>query len=468
MLSAFALLSLALLPTQDAASVSPAAPLTLSQRVDSERAAAWVRSLVECGPRMGGTPSGALAAEFLEKTFKNMGLATQVIEGPEKRVYWEEPWTMVAHLGATDSLAAEELTLHQAWPYGFAPSAAGTWPLSLETKAGTVFLSEGVHRPKRKGPKLGAALVDGHCTKLGGWPKLVPMRGTSQNAYPVIGIGSKNGAQLRSWLAAGRSVEIELELTTTVTRARPLTVEASIPAAPGSPPGVFILCAHGDSDAGGPGANDNASGVAVVLSIAAAWQAAIKDGSLPAPPREVRFVIWGSEIHSTRHYLDEHLKDVPCVGVINYDQAGYGSGAEQLNIEPDDLPANIGLVRSLYDLCSERDGTDGFPKRWATNKSLGGTDSYVFSSSKLFRNGGIPAVTVFTSAWDKPEDHPRSEGMPGESWRSRDQVGVDFDHYYHSAGDRPELTTDLEAHNLGWCARVGFLGALGWLDALEN
>ena len=39
-----------------------------------------------------------------------------------------------------------------------------------------------------------------------------------------------------------------------------------------------MYCAHGDSDAGGPGANDNASGVAVVLEMARAWSGAIADG----------------------------------------------------------------------------------------------------------------------------------------------------------------------------------------------
>ena len=75
---------------------------------------------------------------------------------------------------------------------------------------------------------------------------------------------------------------------------------------------------------------------------------------------------------------------------------------------------------------------------------------------------------AFTSAWDSPAEHPRTQGMPGESWRERDQVRVDYDVYYHSAGDTPENTTDLEPHNMGWCARVGLLTGLRWLDALDD
>jgi hypothetical protein len=154
--------------------------------------------------------------------------------------------------------------------------------------------------------------------------------------------------------------------------------------------------------------------------------------------------------------------------VINFDQAGYGSGADQLNVEPDDLPANVGLVRVLAETLAAHAGSDGFPKRWATNGSLGGTDSYVFSRSELFRESGRPSVTLFSSAWDEGRELPRTPGMPGESWSDRDQVSLDYDVHYHSAGDTPENTVEREPFNMGWCARAGLIGALRWLDLLER
>ena len=153
--------------------------------------------------------------------------------------------------------------------------------------------------------------------------------------------------------------------------------------------------------------------------------------------------------------------------MLNYDQAGFGSGADQFNVEPDDLPANAGMVRVVAGVLEEFAGSEGFPERWATNKSLGGTDSYVFSGLESFRDGGLPALTLFTSAWDKPAHHPRTPGMPGESWSDSDRVYVDYDLYYHSAGDTPGNTTDREPWNLGWCARVGLVAASRYLEGLD-
>lgn len=453
--------------TQDPSGEEPrTVPAGPEARVDQDLAALRVRELCALGPRMGGTPSNLRAANYLAGHFQAAGLLVRTLTGPERLIHWEEPWTVVAKVGAKGTQPATELPLERSWPYGYSPSTAGTWPLSLEPIDGHVALLTKAHRPPREGPELAAALVDGH--DADGWPKLIALRASARNRYPVFGIGAENGATLRGWLEAGRDVDVTVELKSHIAKVGPLTLEARLAAREGAPPGVLLLCAHGDSDAGGPGANDNASGVAVVLAIAEAWSAAIRAGELEAPPREVRFLIWGSEIHSTRHYLETQLAETPCVGVFNWDQAGFGSGAEQLNIEPDDLPANVELVRALDALLGQRAGRDGFPARWATNKSLGGTDSYVFSSSQLFRDQGIPAITMFTSAWDKPEEHPRTEGMPGESWSERDLVNVDYDANYHSAGDLPERTTDLEPHNLGWCARVGLVGALEWLARVDQ
>jgi hypothetical protein len=291
------------------------------------------------------------------------------------------------------------------------------------------------------------------------------------NPVAVFGINAEEGRLLRGLLAAEVPVEIEFQLEATIRRSAPKTVVARIPAAEGSEPGFLLYCAHGDSDAGGPGADDNASGVAVVLEMARAWSAGIQAGTLAPPPRELRFAVWGSEIFSTGAYWKALEAEAelagstpnPLLGVINYDQAGYGSGADQLNIEPDDLPANQALIASILGCLDQLGSSPGFPERWATNKSLGGTDSYVFSSSKTFRGEGRPSLTLFTSAWDKPDEQKRTAGALGESWSDRDLVTIDYDLYYHSAGDTPENTTDKEPWNMGWCARVGLIGGLAWL-----
>jgi hypothetical protein len=122
------------------------------------------------------------------------------------------------------------------------------------------------------------------------------------------------------------------------------------------------------------------------------------------------------------------------------------------------------MVRAAAALLREVEGRPGFPARWATMRSLGGTDSYVFSGSKLFRDAKRPAITLYTSAWGRPEEHPRTDGMPGEAWHDRGQVAIDYDVTYHSAGDTPQNTTDREPWNMGWCARAGLLLGARWIE----
>jgi hypothetical protein len=422
-----------------------------------------VHDLVGLGARMGGTASGDRAAIYLAGEFLKAGLDVRVFSDPLQWAHEEIAFGVTAY-GPNESFELEH-----AWPYGYSPTKSGRVPLSLDVAPGVAALRERQDRRRVADDKQAdVILIDGNTTLDGTWPRINHLRAGDKETAPVFGINQAEGARLRAGLAAGEAWEIDYHIVSIIQRAAPKTVEARIAAAPGAEPGFLLFCAHGDSDAGGPGANDNGSGVAIVLEIARAWQAAIDAGALPPPAREVRFAIWGSEIASTSAYLKDLIaRGETILGVINYDQAGFGSGAEQLNIEPDDLPANQALVLSLVDLLKEKQGKDGFPERFATNKSLGGTDSYVFSSSKLFKENGLPAVTVFTSAWDKPEEHPRTKDMPGESWSDRDLVNVDYDNFYHSAGDTPENTTDLEPWNMGWCARVGLAGGLRWLDALE-
>ena len=83
--------------------------------------------------------------------------------------------------------------------------------------------------------------------------------------------------------------------------------------------------------------------------------------------------------------------------MLNFDQAGYGSGADRVHVEPDDVPANAPMVRTLFAVLSDHappeasEGHGAFPREWASVRSLGGTDSYVFSASPAFRERGASA-----------------------------------------------------------------------------
>jgi hypothetical protein len=442
----------------------------LAATVDESELQARVRALVALGARMGGTSSGEKAAALRETSWREAGLDVRVLEEGE---HWCHEETRFS-LRARRLPEHEESVLSRAWPWGFSPPGRGTMALSLAPRAEGAWLSDRFVRPK-DAPVAKLALIDGATTRDGSYPVVNHLKSGDSNPTAVFGLSRGEGAQLRAWLASGSTVEIEWQLEARILKGRARTVIARLEGARGGEPWTadhLLFCAHGDSDSGGPGADDNASGEAVVFEIARRWAAAVKDARLPPPPCEVRFAIWGSEIASTREYLERSVATGNgaaargnVLGVINFDQAGFGSGADQLNLEPDDLPANRELVAALLAVLADHANDAGFPKRWATNKSLGGTDSYVFSNSKPFRDGGRPALTVFTSAWGEPQDQPRTSGMVGESWRERDRVSLDYDDFYHSAGDTPGNTTDKEPWNMGWCARVGWLGALRWLEA---
>jgi hypothetical protein len=443
-------------------------PQPPDERVSEVRLVETVRTLVSFGPRMGGTGSGARAAEWLDEQFRAAGLQVEAREDPETWSHEATAWRVVAHLGSVQQSPARSLVLERAWPWIYSPSAQGRARLSLEPAAGVALLAERASARSERNSSPALVLADKPLSRDGAYPVLRSLARGDANPFPVFGISAPESASLRDALAAGRAVEIEYELKAINRRARPRTIVARLPARADAAPGHVLLCAHGDSDSGGPGANDNASGVAIVLETARVLRAAVADGAIAAPARELRFAIWGSEIHSSRAYLASLEADPsPCVGVFNFDQSGFGSGAENLHVEPDDLPANRALVLELAALLGERKATPGWPARFATNKSLGGTDSYVFSNSARFKSGAIPSLTIFTSAWDKPETHPRTAGMPGEIWSDGPTVAIDWDDYYHSTGDTPANTTDKEPHNMGWCARLAAVGALRFAESLD-
>lgn len=430
----------------------------VAARVDDDRARDSVRALVALGPRMGGTPSGLKSVELLEEAFGALELDVQRHLAPERWVHSESGWTLVA---TPDG--GEPIDLTRAWPRGYSPASEGSANLSLEASPENALLAQR-WRPRRKGVRPSVVLDYGSVTHDGAYPVCAPHPRGRRAETTMFGISRPEGERLAALLADGIDVEVAWSLDAKTFEAQPITVVASLAPREGARPGHVVVCAHGDSDSGGPGANDNASGVAIVLEIARAWCAAIEEGELERPPIEIRFVVWGSEIHSTRAYMESEL-GADAVLVLNYDQAGYGTTGQRLHVEPDDLPANEAFVRTAVGVLEDHGGADGFPERWATNKSLGGTDSYVFSGAKRFRAEKLPSVTMFTSAWGSPDEQPRTPGMPGESWSDRDRVAMDYDVHYHSSGDVPENTTDREPENMGWCARVGLLALLRAIEA---
>jgi hypothetical protein len=426
----------------------------LAATVNEERMVETVRRLVGFGPRMYGTPSNHETAAWLASAFREAGLEVTVREDPPRHWYQPVSWDVRT---VAEAPGAPAVALKTTWPSSGSPSGKGEGVLSLETTPGAVCLTASNPTPETTTGCL-AVLFDGRAS-ASGWPGVGRLRGTW--TIPVFAVSPRETTPLRERLAAGQKVRVTFALDAKTGSSAGHTVVATLPGRDRSK--YVLFCAHGDSDSGGPGANDNASGVAIVLEIARTVAAAVKSGTIPQPGWDLRFASWGGEISSTREYLAGVEKDPSRLqAVFNYDQSGFGSSKEALYVEPDDVPANKEIVTLVRAVMTDHVGTRGFPGHAASVKSQGGTDSYVFQP----RTQGAtiyPSVTLYTSAWDKARAQPVTEGFPPINWYAGEQPGmvtVDGDAFYHSVGDTPANTTDTEPSNMGWCARVGLLSAL--------
>jgi hypothetical protein len=432
----------------------------LAATVSEKEMVDTVRRLVGFGTRMYGTPSGHDSATWLAGEFKKAGLDVIVRQDPPRAWYLPVSWEVRA---AGEAAGSAVVVLKTTWPSSGAPSAKGEGLLAIDAAPGAVCLTNRNPTPETTTGCV-AVLFDGRAS-ASGWPGIGRLRGTW--TIPVFGLSPREAAPLRERIAAGEKVRVTFALEAKSGNAPGETVVATLPGLDHTK--YILFCAHGDSDSGGPGADDNASGVAVVLQIARTAAAAIRSGKTARPAWDLRFVPWGGEINSTREYVAGMDKDPSRLqAVFNYDQAGFGSSKDALYVEPDDIAANIAIIATVRAVMQDHLRAPGFPEHAASVKSQGGTDSYVFQNTRTPGATIYPAVTLYTSAWDHEQAVKLTEGFPPFNWYPGEQPGmitIDGDPFYHSAGDTPANTTDTEPFDMGWCARVGLLSALRLMNA---
>jgi hypothetical protein len=439
-------------PSAQAASPAPdlKAERALAATVSETRMVETVRRLVGFGTRMYGTPSNHESAAWLAGAFKEAGLEVTVRRDPPRDWYQPISWDVrTAGAGAA--------ALKTTWPSSGSPSDKGEGDLSIDAAPGAVCLVSKNPTPETTAG-CAAVLFEGRAS-ASGWPGVNRLRGTW--TIPVFVLSPREAGLLRDKVAAGEKVHVTFTVDARSGNDSADTIVATLP---GKDRTKYILfCAHGDSDSGGPGADDNASGVAVVLEIARTMAAAVRSKKIAQPAWDIRFAAWGGEMSSTREYLTTVGKDPSKLqAVFNYDQAGFGSSKDALYVEPDDIPVNGEVITLVRAVMKDHLGTRGFPEHAASVKSQGGTDSYVFQNTRTPGATLYPAVTLYTSAWDRERTVPITPGFPPLNWYPDEKPGmvtVDGDPFYHSVGDTPANTTDTEPFDMGWCARVGLLSA---------
>ncbi len=430
------------------------------QAVSRERTHRTVADLVSFGPRMGGTASGDRSADYVERRLSALGLQTSVVEDPLLDVHEEISWE-------ARILTPEEASL-DAWPVGFSASLPVTEIRILtaaprEGRRGIPWAMLTDSAPTAAAAEAGAAgataVLTDHPREEGRYLDWAPAEALPLDPARTVAAWSVSlnaGKKIRAWLEQGREVRARLTLDTRRGRGHPRTVVATLP---GTSPGWYLVCAHGDSDSGGPGADDNASGVASLLEAAASLAHAASLGLLPASRPAVRFAVWGAEMHSTQAFVQSRAAEMASLlGVFNYDQTGTGTETDAIYFEGNDVPWNGRILKALVSVAAERAGRDGFSRTYTTNPSMGGTDSYVFLPREHHGLGiltaKVPATTVFTTAWGRSADLAQTEGWQSPGWPEVGRVRIDYNPRYHSSGDVPSATTDLRPDNMARCARA--------------
>ena len=138
-----------------------------------------------------------------------------------------------------------------------------------------------------------------------------------ESEIPAVAISQEAGMRLQELMSAA-GVEVAVAVEETVVPSRNVIAEL-----PGAGQGVVVVGGHYDTVPGVTGANDNGSGVGVMLSLA---------GELAGRPLPftLRFIAFGSEetgLVGSRHYveeLSEHELD-EIKAMINLDVVGSGT-----------------------------------------------------------------------------------------------------------------------------------------------
>ena len=434
--------------------------------ISPKRMQTAVRDLVSFGNRVGGSPSGDQSAFYVAKQFKGYGYRPQIIKGPELLAYINISWIL-----AVDTPRSLSGLIQHEWIAGFSPKT----PLR---KSQLVFQSAN-EIPEKQRIDGKVVLIDSHISyssyielaksgavcvlsyepnaaiKQGATITSLPRR--DDNPIPLFNISSANGFRLRRELEKGRKITIKYSVDTKIKKGLPKTVTATLR---GEKDEYYIVCAHGDSDSGGPGADDNASGVAGVLELSRIMQKLVHSSSAKKPKYSIKFIVWGAERYSTEHYIEMNKKNLAKIkGVINFDEIGIGKSRNCLYFEGNDVPHNSELLHQLCAVGEEFADKKGFWNEATSTPSLGGTDSNNFLPDGLKRLGipiiEIPAITVFTAAWNMPEVLAQTPNWKSKAWKGHpDSVVIDYSPYYHSSIDIPALTTDKEPANMVWAVKA--------------
>jgi Peptidase family M28/PA domain len=248
-----------------------------------------------------------------------------------------------------------------------------------------------------------------------------------QLTVPVGIIDETADAALRRTSAP---VRLTLDGKAEMVKARNVTAQTKT----GSGSDVVLVGAHLDSVGGGPGINDNGSGVAAVL------ETALQLGSSPNVGNAVRFAFWGAEEMgldgSTQYVRNLPLDQLDDLALyLNYDMVGspnagfftYDGDQSAQATDPKPIPeGSAGIERTMagyLNLAGVR----------PADMPIGNTTDY-----HPFLQAGVPIGGMTTGS------SQRKTEVQARLWGGR--AGIAFDPNYHTGRDTID---NIDAHALG-------------------
>ncbi len=272
------------------------------------------------GPRVSGTPGERQAAEYLTAQLRQFGY--QVESHTYQFPYFEARRVEVQPVGAPRPVPSQSLFFSAPTPAGGLEAdvvfAGLGQPADFEGRRvtgaialmerGAVTFREKVVNAAARGAV--AALIYNNTAGI--------ISGTliQRSDIPAVTIGQDDGRRLAEAAQQGR-LRIRL-LVDTVFETRTAANVVGTKRGTTRPDEIIVAGGHFDSVPGGPGANDNASGVAATLEAARALSGV-------RTARTVQFVLFSGEelgLFGSAAFAAEHRQGV--VAMINLDMVGWG------------------------------------------------------------------------------------------------------------------------------------------------
>lgn len=360
--------------------------------LDSSRAGADVRALVALGPRVSGTPVMGKASAYLSKQYRRAGYVAEVQTFTYPKL--EDLGSSLTINGRT--IEGQALNGSRAGkptaPLVTVPNLGRSEDFaSVDVKGAIAIVRRGEIRFLEKAQNAAASGAIGLVVVNTEPGNVFGTLGDSAS-IPVLALSGDQGRPLLEQAAQPRASLV------VNTRQRQVSGRNVVAHLPGVTQPSVVLGGHYDSVAGSPGANDNASGTAVVLAIA-------RNVASTPLARRAWFVAFDGEedgLHGSRAFVNtaapQFLQGLK--GMMNFDMVGVNSRL------------GVGGTESLTSLARLADS------KVSTFRARGGSDHAPFASA------GVPVLFFYRG--QEPNYHtPKDRSIDPRLLDQTAQVGID-------------------------------------------